>query len=82
MVCLYLKCSFFYSKCYGYSNCFIFRIECFNIGIADDDPFFTNPTQKCMHFVRSDIGPVPKCDTGNKLHISFYIENVHLPKQK
>lgn len=40
------------------------RVECFNIAIADDDPFYTNPTQKCMHFVRSDIGPVPACDTG------------------
>ncbi|XP_048780891.1 peroxidase-like protein [Ostrea edulis] len=40
------------------------RIECFNIPIANDDPYFTDPTQKCMHFVRSDIGPVPACDTG------------------
>ncbi|XP_062570339.1 peroxidase-like protein isoform X2 [Saccostrea cucullata] len=40
------------------------RKECFNIPIAMDDPYFTDPTQKCMHFVRSDFGPVPGCYTG------------------
>ncbi|XP_061183345.1 peroxidase-like protein [Saccostrea echinata] len=40
------------------------RFECFNIPVSVKDPYFTDPTRKCIHFVRSDIAPPLDCSSG------------------
>ncbi|XP_061182767.1 peroxidase-like protein [Saccostrea echinata] len=40
------------------------RFECFSIPVSSNDPYFTDPTRKCIHVVRADIAPPLDCSSG------------------